>query len=211
MNAARAAPRRKQAGQDPVKRRQIIDGAYRVFLAQGFDAASMNDITREAGVSKGTIYVYFDNKLDLFEALIEEQRQDYTSGLSDLIAPGVAPAQALRAYGLGVLKLTTRSDVVRAQRAVMAMSERMPDLGQRFFHAGPEHTRQMLADYLAGADLGDCPAARDPALAAQFFIDMCVGTASRERLYGVESDVIDDEQANRIVNLAVAMTLGAPT
>ena len=41
----------------------------------GFDAASMNDITREAGVSKGTIYVYFANKEELFEALIEEERR----------------------------------------------------------------------------------------------------------------------------------------
>ena len=53
---------RPAAGQDPVKRKQIIEGARRVFITVGFDAASMNDITREAGVSKGTIYVYFNNK-----------------------------------------------------------------------------------------------------------------------------------------------------
>ena len=65
---------RPAAGQDPVKRQQIIDGARRVFIDMGFDAASMNDITREAGVSKGTIYVYFASKEELFEALIEEER-----------------------------------------------------------------------------------------------------------------------------------------
>jgi AcrR family transcriptional regulator len=53
---------RPAAGQDPAKRSQIIDGARRVFIEKGFEAASMNDITREAGVSKGTIYVYFANK-----------------------------------------------------------------------------------------------------------------------------------------------------
>ena len=65
---------RPAAGQDPAKRQQIIEGARRVFIDMGFDAASMNDITREAGVSKGTIYVYFANKEELFEALIEEER-----------------------------------------------------------------------------------------------------------------------------------------
>ena len=65
---------RPAAGQDPVKRSQIIEGARRVFIDKGFEAASMNDITREAGVSKGTIYVYFANKEELFEALIEEER-----------------------------------------------------------------------------------------------------------------------------------------
>ena len=42
------------------KRRQIMEGARTVFLAAGFDGASMNDIARVAGVSKGTLYVYFD-------------------------------------------------------------------------------------------------------------------------------------------------------
>ena len=41
--------------------------------AQGFDAASMGEIAREAGVSKGTLYVYFDSKEELFEAIVEEQ------------------------------------------------------------------------------------------------------------------------------------------
>src|SRR6266700_3883993 len=55
------------------KRRQIIDGARAVFLAQGFDAASMSDIARKAGVSKGTLYVYFDSKEALFQAIAHEQ------------------------------------------------------------------------------------------------------------------------------------------
>lgn len=57
---------------DSAKRRQILDGAHKVFLAQGFDAASMGEIARKAGVSKGTLYVYFDNKESLFEATCRE-------------------------------------------------------------------------------------------------------------------------------------------
>jgi AcrR family transcriptional regulator len=48
---------------DSAKRRQIIEGARSVFLTQGFDAASMNDIARKACVSKGTLYFYFKNKV----------------------------------------------------------------------------------------------------------------------------------------------------
>ena len=47
---------RPAAGTDPDKRRQILEGAGRVFSSVGFDAASMNDIAREAGVSKPTLY-----------------------------------------------------------------------------------------------------------------------------------------------------------
>ena len=58
---------------ESAKRQQIIEGARAVFLAQGFDAASMGEIAREAGVSKGTLYVYFDSKEELFEAIVEEE------------------------------------------------------------------------------------------------------------------------------------------
>ena len=64
---------RPAAGEVPVKREQILDGAMRVFMRMGFDASSMNDITREAGVSKGTLYVYFADKSRLFEAIVEEE------------------------------------------------------------------------------------------------------------------------------------------
>src|SRR5690606_41476277 len=65
--------------------RQILEGAQSVFLRMGFDAASMNDITREAGVSKGTIYVYFNSKEDLFVALCEHYRHTMFSELIDTL------------------------------------------------------------------------------------------------------------------------------
>ena len=56
---AAVAARPSHDGTDEgAKRRQIMDGARAVFLAQGFDAASMGEIARAAGVSKGTLYGY---------------------------------------------------------------------------------------------------------------------------------------------------------
>ena len=59
--------------EDTSKRRQILDGARKVFLDLGFDGASMGEIARSAGVSKGTLYVYFADKNRLFEAIVEEE------------------------------------------------------------------------------------------------------------------------------------------
>src|ERR1700684_2433607 len=87
MNAqaqARIAPQTAAMGEDGAKRRQIVEGARSIFLAQGFDAASMNDIARAAGVSKGTLYVYFDNKEQLFQAIVGEQCQTQAEGLFNL-------------------------------------------------------------------------------------------------------------------------------
>src|SRR6266705_5071915 len=61
-----------QPQEETAKCRQIIDGARAVFLAQGYDGASMGEIARQAGVSKGTLYVYFDSKEELFEAIAHE-------------------------------------------------------------------------------------------------------------------------------------------
>src|SRR5256885_15946713 len=58
---------------DRAKCRQIMEGARAAFLAQGFDGASMGEIARRAGVSKGTLYVYFDSKEALFEAIFEDE------------------------------------------------------------------------------------------------------------------------------------------
>ena len=59
--------------EDTSKRRQILDGARKVFMDLGFDGASMGEIARAAGVSKGTLYVYFADKSRLFEAIVEEE------------------------------------------------------------------------------------------------------------------------------------------
>src|SRR5262245_2027457 len=64
------------ASGDGAKRRQIIEGTRQVFRAQGFDGASMGEIARAAGVSKGTLYVYFDSKESLFEALVTVDRRE---------------------------------------------------------------------------------------------------------------------------------------
>ena len=60
---------------DTAKRQQILDGARRCFLAQGFDGASMNDIVTAAGVSKGTVYAYFPSKEKLFATMVFEDKR----------------------------------------------------------------------------------------------------------------------------------------
>ena len=73
MVAATSKPLHLVADEESAKRRQILDGARRVFMDLGFDGASMGEIARACGVSKGTLYVYFADKNRLFEAIVEEE------------------------------------------------------------------------------------------------------------------------------------------
>lgn len=51
---------------------EILEAALKVFAQKGFAAARMEDIAREAGVTKGTIYLYFENKEAVFKSLVRE-------------------------------------------------------------------------------------------------------------------------------------------
>ena len=73
MVAAQPNTLRIGSDEDSSKRRQILDGARTVFMDLGFDGASMGEIARAAGVSKGTLYVYFADKSPLFAAIVEQE------------------------------------------------------------------------------------------------------------------------------------------
>ena len=51
---------------------QILQAAFHSFAGNGFSACRMADIAAAAGVSKGTVYLYFDSKVDLFKAVVRE-------------------------------------------------------------------------------------------------------------------------------------------
>ncbi|MGB1035103.1 MAG: TetR/AcrR family transcriptional regulator, partial [Primorskyibacter sp.] len=69
---------------------QVLDGARAVFLAHGFEGASVDDIARAAGVSKATLYSYFADKRVLFMEVASQQCQaqaDLALQQLDLSAP----------------------------------------------------------------------------------------------------------------------------
>src|ERR1700751_3813698 len=99
-----------QTAEDNAKRRQIIEGARTTFLEQGFDAASMNDIARTAGVSKGTLYVYFQNKEQLFQAICSEECQAQAESLFTLHADDPDVERALTRLGVEFVSFICRPE-----------------------------------------------------------------------------------------------------
>src|ERR1700733_2790066 len=135
------------AGEDSSKRRQILDGARKLFLDLGFDGASMGEIARAAGVSKGTLYVYFADKNRLFEAIVEEEVLDQQK-VAFNFDPARDAAITLREFGQAYIELLCRPGGGSAIRTVMAIAERMPDVGRRFYERVLEKTISRLAAYL---------------------------------------------------------------
>jgi AcrR family transcriptional regulator len=193
------------AGQDPQKRRQILAGARKVFLKHGFDAASMNDIARVAGVSKGTLYVYFESKERLFTALMHDERskQDFSTNPADHNVAAV-----LTRLGRDFVAFLTAPHVIRAKRTVMAIIERMPEVAADFYREGPtvcvaDLTRYLEAQVRAGVlSIDDC------ALAANQFLDLAQTGIVKPLLYGTCSRV-PPETIDRTVKSAVDVFLAA--
>src|SRR5580765_7709635 len=107
-----------QTAEDNAKRRQIIEGAREAFLAQGFDAASMNDIARAAGVSKGTLYVYFQDKEHLFAEIVQEECTGQAEAVFDLDPNEHDVAAALTRLGNGYIAFLCQPEKASAVRTV---------------------------------------------------------------------------------------------
>jgi AcrR family transcriptional regulator len=161
--------------EDSSKRRQILDGARKVFMDLGFDGASMNEIARSAGVSKGTLYVYFADKNRLFEAIVAEESLERDKVVFNF-DPGCDAETTLREFGQAYVLLQCRPGGGSSVRTVMAIAERMPELGRRFYENVLEKTINRLAGFLkAHVAPGDL-AIDDCELAASQFIQMCQAT-----------------------------------
>jgi AcrR family transcriptional regulator len=68
------------------RRRQLLNAAQEVFVANGYHAAAMDDIAERAGVSKPVLYQHFPGKLDLYLALIDEQAATLTGAIKEALA-----------------------------------------------------------------------------------------------------------------------------
>lgn len=181
-------PRRHAAGEDPQKRDQILAGAWQEFMAKGFDAATMNGICRAAGVSKGTLYVYFRNKEDLFVALVEHRRVQISEQLRAALAvPGGIEAR-LTAYAAAIIRMLTSAEVLRSQRIVVAMAERMPDLARRFYDAGARQVLNGLGRWLTEAEEAGLLRIPDAERAAHQFVELATAGVWRQYLFGLRSD-----------------------
>lgn len=200
---------RPAAGNDPEKRRQILDGARRVFMEMGFDAASMNDITRAAGVSKGTIYVYFANKEELFEALVDEERSTIFGGLYRVLEEVADLRTALIKFGLALSVKITAPQVVRAQRTVIGVSERIPELGRRFYERGPKQGHDRVVTFLERAVERGLLELPDIDLAAYQLAELALAGLYRQCLFGYRTQPPEPAEIERVVTSGVDLFLKA--
>ena len=185
---------------------QVLEGARRVFLRDGFEGASVDDIAREASVSKATLYSYFPDKRVLFVevAKAECRRQaDEALQLVGLTMPPdcVLPEAANRIIGFFL------SEFGRSVfRICVAEADRFPELGQQFYESGPALVRDRIAAYLDGAVARGELTIDDTLLAADQFAELCKASIFPAVLFGIKRSFTEADR-ERVANGAVDMFL----
>ena len=191
------------AAADNTKRRQIIEGARAVFLTQGFDAASMSDIARKAGVSKGTLYVYFKSKDELFEAITEEQCSMTAERVFQFDHADRDVAAVLMRLGTSFAQfMCSRS--TSPIRTVIAIADRMPEIGRQFYETGPAVGIRKLSTYLrAQVEAGVLAIdAEDCDIVAGQFLESCLAATFKPVLFNFAPPP-PQERIDHVVGIAV--------
>lgn len=171
-------------GHDKEKRRQILEGAREVFRAKGYEGASMDGIAKAAGVSKGTLYVYFTNKDELFEQLITDEKQELAAALDAFQPSDGSFRENLRAFAVSFNELLTGESHMSTIRMVVGAVDKFPAVGAIFFKAGAERGTTRLTEVFGQAVEDGRLKPCDPAVAAQHFLALCTAEVMKKSMFG---------------------------
>ena len=185
----------------------ILAAATRVFLDEGYGAASMDAIARAAGVSKQTIYAHFGGKAALFEATVMKRSDRLLEPVPTATDAVDDPEAALRAIAHRYLELILTPETLARFRVVMAESGRFPELAEGFYRSGPARAAAGLADYFARLDRQGILKIGDPYMAADQFYGIVRGDFFVRHLLGIGEPMTTHER-DRIVHAAVNRFVG---
>lgn len=190
------------------KRQAILDTAYGLFRAQGFEKTSMAEISARVGGSKATLYSYFASKEELFVECVMSVLQNYMSEtLKHLDAAGPDPARALVRFGRSVLRFICSPEQVEVRRMVIAEAVRS-GTGKLFF-AKLAALRAQVSAFLLECMSAGILRNDDPELAADHLGALLEAEVLEPLLLHVRDDSPQEEEIERAAERAIATFLRA--
>jgi AcrR family transcriptional regulator len=157
------------------RRDQIITAALTCFARAGYHVTTMADVATQAGVSKGTPYLYFDSKEALFIALHEQ----WDCGVVDRVNAAIAampeagrrsPRQVLHTVAAAVAAhVLEETETCRVLMEARALAAHEPAIAAAVQAADTRTHQQLEGLFAAGVEAGELPGGTDPALAARLF------------------------------------------
>lgn len=166
------------------QRNEFIDAAGHLFIQQGYAAVTMEAIAAAAGKSKVTLYNYFSNKEELFEAFVVQAGAGAVEELTRVYEEKDSARDILQRLGLALLRLVSRPDVIALDRLIIGEARRYPELARIFFENGPKRTvagiTEVMARCIDSGKIDGCHAER----AALHFKAICAGDLIENLMWG---------------------------
>ncbi|MEO0939432.1 MAG: TetR/AcrR family transcriptional regulator [Pseudomonadota bacterium] len=181
---------------------QVIEGAREVFMADGFERASVDEIARVAGVSKATLYAYVPDKRVLFMEVLRAECARQTKHVVELIDDAAPPRAVLGFAGRSFLRFLTSRLGQQIFRICLTEAEHFPEIGRVFHESGPQVMRAEMAAYFAEAEARGELQIDDYALAADQFGEMCKADIWLRCIFGV-TEAPSEAEVDRVIDGAV--------
>ena len=185
------APKFQRRAED--RPREICAAALQVFGEKGFAAARLDEIARRAGVSKGTLYLYFKDKEDLFRAVVRDTIAPNLEAVRAMLAGADLPfAETIRLFLPRFAELTTRVPVGAVAKMVIGESRNFPELARVWHDEVVSKAIGMIAGLIARAQERGDVRPGDPRLHAFTLMGpMMMGVLWRETLQPVGGTPLD--------------------
>ncbi|WP_037313278.1 TetR/AcrR family transcriptional regulator [Ruegeria halocynthiae] len=183
---------------------QVLRGARAVFMADGFEGASVDDIARAAGVSKATLYSYFPDKRLLFMEVAQTECKRMAENIISMIDDSKPAREVLTIAATQLTSFLVSEFAQQVFRICVAERDRFPELGKAFYEAGPQNGQRQMAEYLEKAVNKGELAIEDVQIAAEQFSELCKVRIWTRAAFGIQSS-FSPAEINEIALQAVDM------
>lgn len=186
MPRPQAIPRPRRWRRQPDRRPlQILDAAFQVFGSRGLHQATLDDVAREAGISKGTIYLYFPSKAALFTAMLKARVNNFMPAVEAPRDTGASPIRdRLAALGRELYRFCRSPAHLAIYRTMVSEALDFPEAAALLYREGILPANRRLAEVIRRAIVsGECRPV-DPLVAARAFVGMFQVFAVSQELLG---------------------------
>ncbi|PSJ55557.1 TetR/AcrR family transcriptional regulator [Kumtagia ephedrae] len=174
-----ALPKRQQNRIE--RERRILRAALKVFSETGYSGATMDAVAVEAGLSKPTLYQYFQSKEALFSAMMLGER-DRMLDVFEHPSPG-GMVEDLLGFAWDYADTVMRPDMLSLARLIVGEVQRFPEIGRAYQEVGPDRLLRGIMDYLDGQRRAGRLAFEDAELAAQDLWGLILSAPRTQALY----------------------------
>ena len=188
---------------------ELLDVAAEVFIAEGFSAASTNEIARRANSSKTTFYSRFPTKEQLFLAVLERRMTSIFERMAGTLPEEPPVGRTLHNFGLALIHDALSRNQIALARVVSMEADKFPEVAKRFYELGPRRVEVTLAAYFANQVERGRLVKEDTHAMAQHFISLLTGGSVRWYMLGFVPSSLSKNALQKHLNGAIDVFLRA--